>query len=209
VLTRHAGGETSRIDPIVAPRFVVFGVACSVWLAVIMTAPSPALHAAGLSWFVNWGVQIAVSVVSWMVPVSLPASYYRAGLRRRGLPLAPWFGLDRFGRVARWLHPLPFNRRFPGELEAAMAAAETTHAITFVVVTLLAVGLAERGSATLALLLVFWNMLFNLYPAALQRHNRGRLEHLRRSGPGQSSVRHDRRHTCVARTLRRDDASAT
>jgi hypothetical protein len=172
---------TRRIGPIVAPRFVSFGVVSAAWLATIVFRAWSPLRAAGLAWFATWGIQIAVSLVSWMHPLSLPSRYYRpasaAGRSRlsRLSQLSRLAGVKRFGRVARWIHPLHFDRGCPQALDARMAAAETTHVITLVAVGMLAVASLARGYPAMALFLAVWNVLFNLYPVVLQRHNRARL----------------------------------
>jgi hypothetical protein len=184
---------------------VSFGAACSGWLLLIVVGRgTPALHAAGLAWFLTWGTQIVVSATSWILPFSFPSLYYRSWPVPCARRLARWFGVVRFGRWARRINPLQFDRRSPRELESTMTAAETTHAMTLLIVTALAVGSLVRGSATLALFLGLWNVLFNLYPVALQRHNRARLRrvsrqraaHLEPISAGLSSG------TCLARARR-------
>jgi hypothetical protein len=58
----------------------------------------------------------------------------------------------------------------------AMLGAATTHFITFLIVTLLTIAVAAFDSIGSALFLALWNILFNAYPVALQRHNVARLD---------------------------------
>lgn len=156
-------------------RFVCFGVASSAWLATIAVAPSHALRAAGLAWFASWLVQMIVSATSWILP------FGRAAEIAPGLVRLP--GIRRYARVARWIHPLPFDRHAPRDLDAAMAAAEATHAVTFVVVIVLALAALAAGDGAMAVFLTLWNVVFNLYPVAVQRRNRDRLRRVaRRAG---------------------------
>jgi hypothetical protein len=174
---------SSRIGPIVAPRFVSFGLVSAAWLATIVFWARSPLRVAGMAWFATWGVQIAISVVSWKHPLSLPSRYYRPlslGSGSRFSRLSCLAGVKHFGRVARWIHPLHFDSGCPQALEARMAAAETTHVITLAVVGVLAVASLTRGCPAMALFLAVWNILFNLYPVALQRHNRARLWRVKR-----------------------------
>lgn len=166
----------------VASRYVTFGAACVLWLLMVVSTPSSAVHAAGLAWFTTWGVQMVVSATFWIRPLFLPSLYYRPWPLPNARRLARRLGVVRFGRWARWINPLPFDRRSPRELESTLTAAETTHAITLFTVSALAVAFLVRGSTVLALFLVLWNVLFNLYPVVLQRHNRARLRRLVKLG---------------------------
>jgi hypothetical protein len=175
---RRSGLRPPGDEPLVAPRFLCFGAACGVWLgAMAAWRDATVLQTAGHAWFATWGIQAAVVLTFWTRPFSLPIRYYQP------LVVGPaWLtripGVDRYARVARFFNPLPFDRRSPRTLEAALGAAETTHAITFTVVLALMVLATASGALMTAAFLGLWNVLFNLYPVALQRHNRARLQRL-------------------------------
>src|SRR5262249_54744707 len=122
-------------------------------------AGSRPLTAAGHAWFANWGIQSAVSIASWVWPWAP-----RMNLRRRCLGhsrhIARLLGVVSFGRVARRIHPLVFERRSLSSVRDAMLRAETTHSITFVIVTLLTIVIAVFDSIVSALFLALWNVLF-------------------------------------------------
>lgn len=134
------------------------------------------IWAAGVTWFMTWAVQILMVLVWWTVPFRLPAWYYelRPNVRTSRRTLR-WSGLRLYARVAHRINPLAFDRRNPGHASALMTAAETTHAVSFLIVMLVAMVALTTGSSLLAGFLVFWNGTFNLYPVILQRHNRARL----------------------------------
>jgi hypothetical protein len=162
-------------------RFVLFAVACAAWLGAMLIRPeSPLILAAGLAWFVNWSIQIAVTLIAWRSPFSLPARYYQsfadhssASSARPAPVRVP--GLRFYKRVAQWINPFCVDRASPHLLDAAIDAAETTHAVTFGIVGVLALLFAAAGAIGVAACLTLWNVLFNLYPIALQRHTRARL----------------------------------
>lgn len=56
-----------------------------------------------------------------------------------------------------------------------MRAAETTHAVTLMVLIVLTGVMFAAGATELSGFLLLWNGLFNLLPVLLQRHNRARL----------------------------------
>lgn len=163
----------------VAPRFLIFAAACLAWFAaMVMFTESRVLQAAGAAWFANWSVQIAVSATSWRRPFSLPERYYRPLFSYESPHLARLFGVRLGGRIANWINPFRFDRRSPRELEAIIGAAETTHVITLSVITVITLVLVAWAATGLALFLALWNVLFNLYPIAIQRHTRRRLQQL-------------------------------
>jgi hypothetical protein len=159
----------------IAPRFVLFGAACAVWLTAMTIWTNAALQAAGRAWFTLWGIQILVTLWSWVRPfpaaVRAPSTPDRLGLSH--LP-----GLDRFGQLAARIHPLQFRARTPLEAEACMANAEATHTVTLLVVTMYAGVVGTWRSVSLAIFLAVWNVVFNLYPIALQRRNRARVSRI-------------------------------
>lgn len=163
-------------------RFAGFGLLCAAWAAAMAFSGRPLVYAAGEAWFLNWSVQIGVTLLRWTYPFSLPARYYRPW-RRRGPGSAsglPFYGMSFFERVVKRINPLPFDRRSFATLDAAMRAAETTHAITFATGWLLAAALAAAGSVATASFLALWNVTFNAYAIALQRQNRARVQRLAR-----------------------------
>jgi hypothetical protein len=165
-----------RSGQAMALRYKTFGALSTAWLAVVVLCTDPSmLRDAGLGWFMNWGIQMLVSFAYWKRPVSFPPRYYRPWSAHAPLRLARLLGVEQFGRIARWINPLSFDKRSPRALHAATMAAETTHLITLVLVGALAASFLVRRSLRMALFLGVWNVLFNLYPVALQRHNRARL----------------------------------
>jgi hypothetical protein len=182
----------------IPPRFVLFGAACGAWFAVIVSGVAPtAVVDAGRAWFAVWAVQIAASLTAWTWPFSFPDRYYQPLRRTAGLlPPAPWLrwtgrgtrparkpiGLDLFRRAAHRIHRFSVDRRSRDALDAATRGAETTHTVSFVCVSAGAIALIGAGAGRLAAFMMAWNVLFNLYPALLQRDTRARL--LRRAAAG-------------------------
>jgi hypothetical protein len=166
----------------IAPRFLVFGVACATWLVVVVVwRESVLVRSAALAWFTLWGIQIAVVITFWLHPFSLPGRYYRPG----PVHPPPWVrrhtGLRLFNRLARRINRHAFDRRMPLGLDVALGNAETTHVITFAIVGVLALVLVIPHPA-IALFLTMWNVLFNVYPIALQRRNRWRVQRVAEHG---------------------------
>jgi hypothetical protein len=138
-------------------------------------AESAMLRAAGRAWFATWSVQIVVSLIWWTRPFSLPARYYEPFHAPFGRRLPHLANVDRFQRLAHAIHPFHVTRRSPGDLATVVSAAETTHIVTFGIVSVLSVALGARGATGTGVFLVVWNVLFNLYPVAVQRRIRARL----------------------------------
>lgn len=155
------------------PRYVIFAAVCGGWLvAMSVFAESLAVHAAARAWFTNWAFQIAVSITSWICPDVLRTP---TAIAKRGRPVARPPGVLVFGAVARRIHPYACGPRTLAGLRDAMMSAEATHLTTAVVVCVLSIVLGLAGSVEIALFLTLWNVLFNVYPIALQRHNLARL----------------------------------
>lgn len=160
-------------------RFFGFAGVCAVWAAALVVWPSlTAIQAAGHAWFICWSVQIVISVASWICPLVLPAPYYETIRVRSSGKITRVPGLALFGRIAGWVNPLSGGPRGFTRLDGAMIAAETTHAITFAVVSFVALVFVARGIYGLAAWLLAYNALFNLYAVLLQRRNRARLRRI-------------------------------
>jgi len=160
-------------------RVWLFITACAAWLGAMHARPDSTLAVAGGTWFANWIVQMAVAGLYRRRPFLLPEGYYTRDSWPLAL-LARLPGLDGFGRAAAVLHPFRYDRRRPQEADARMRGAETTHAITGGVMTAVAAALAAGAAPAAALTLCGWNVVFNVYPVALQRRNRERLSCLAR-----------------------------
>jgi hypothetical protein len=165
-----------------APRYVLFGVLCAAWLgSMVLFWQSVVVFSAGVAWFTTWGIQIVVAISFWVHLFQLPARrdcHDRPLIATIPSSVSRWLGLPLFGRIAGWINPFRYDRHAPHDFDTAMIAAETTHSITFTIVIVLAIVFALRGPVALALFLTLWNVLFNVYPIALQRHNRARLRQL-------------------------------
>ncbi len=163
-------------------RFALFAALCAGWMAAMTIGDHPLVHAAGVAWFVNWSVQITVTLVSWVHPFALPNRYYQPWGRAHGRPAPRLVGAWIFEAVVRRINPFPFafDRRSFATIEGVMRAAETTHALTFTIGIVLTAGFAATGSSLVALCLAFWNVIFNAYAIALQRRNRARIQRLAR-----------------------------
>jgi hypothetical protein len=158
-----------------APRFAIFGCASLTWLWAMSAMGNPTVHAAGVAWFVIWGIQTVVSAMSWFWQPT-PRLPCRLPLPQGRLAYLP--GIGWFGRAVGLLYPFRVERSRLADIAFSMQAAETTHTISLVIVSVLAVLLLARGSTTTAFLLLLENMLFNLYPIALQQQNLARVRHL-------------------------------
>lgn len=161
-------------------RFAIFGGLCVTWALAMSVSDHVLVQAAGTAWFANWTIQVTVTLVSWAQPFTLPNRYYQPWWQAEATGMPPLFGLWIFEEVVRRINPLPFRRHSFATLDEVMRAAETTHAITFVIGTVLAMGMAASGSILTASCLAFWNVIFNAYAIALQRRNRVRIGQLAR-----------------------------
>jgi len=65
----------------------------------------PLVLAAGRAWFMNWAVQIAVAVVSWNRPFSLPLRYYQPLRRRVPIWLSRLAVIRLFASIAHIINP--------------------------------------------------------------------------------------------------------
>jgi hypothetical protein len=159
-------------------------VVALVGLASLLGAAS-----AGFALGLLWLTMCWLTVVSWVVPLRLPAGYFelrgfehQGGLYRR-------FGVTVAKRLLRrgpmtLFNPglkLPATRDAAGlaRLDRSMRGVETNHLILFVIgLAVAGHGLARRwwGAAGWSLL---GNLVINGYPVLLQRYNRGRLAGLR------------------------------
>jgi hypothetical protein len=155
---------------------VWFAAICLAWLAAYARWPDvPAVGAPALAWFTTWGIQVAVVMTYWARPFALPDRYYGALVVRRARRRR-MIRLRRFGRVATRINPLTADIRRVSELRAAMRSAETTHAVSLVLVGGAMLAAIAEDADAFAMCLLLWNVLFNLYPVVLQRQNRARLE---------------------------------
>src|SRR5262245_20064022 len=157
----------------VPPRFVIFGLACVAWIVAMTVFESPALEAAGRAWFINWGIQIVVSIAFWIHPFAPLKPDRRFG--RWSARFARLCGVPCFGKIASRIHPLEFDLHSMAGLQAAMISAEATHRVTCVAVGVIAVAGVASDAIAMAAFLTLWNALFNVYPVVLQRHNLSRV----------------------------------
>jgi hypothetical protein len=190
------GGMRTRAGP--GPgRFVVFALVCLLWLSVLVFYPDATIAgAAGRAWFANWGMQSLVSLACRVHPFRFRILEDTANGHE---PLAQLPGLVWFGKLAHRLHPFIVQPKSLSALHDTMISAEATHLVTSVLVAILTAVSALRGELEVALFLGVWNLLFNLYPVALQRHNLNRLRGVRnrRDRRGQAAAV-DGGHECCS-----------
>jgi hypothetical protein len=153
---------------------------------------------------INWLVVCWVATGSLLLHFAFPASYYgarrfegtgqfyqRVGIRvckrllRRGLLriLSPKLRI-----------PNPVTVEALRNLENEMRKAETIHVLVFVRMWFVVGYAATKGWVDAAVWMLLFNMLFNVYPAMLQRYNRIKLQKLNvQTGVSGEVLRHNSR----------------
>ena len=138
--------------------------------------PAGAVLVYGLSMSLVW-------LTRHLVPVTLPAHYYRLRsvetesrlYRRLGVGAFRWLlfksGLEHLNFSARLSHGRTGLMKF----ERGIREAETDHAIACLVMIVVTLYTAMNGWWAFASWLVLANVVANVYPIMLQRFNRARL----------------------------------
>lgn len=133
----------------------------------------------------GYGISMTmVTIAGRIVPLSLPRWYMRLKPSGRGQPVYPRFGIDLFRKMLVTTGIDTCNRlvRFSGrpgalrDLARGMCKAETYHVVSFLVVLLATGYTIARGWYLVASWFALINVFANVYPIALQRHNRARVQ---------------------------------
>jgi len=163
-LTAVAAGLCRLMDLIYAWKAVDAGPAW--WFAVAVFTLS-----------MNCSVTASIWIADFFVRFSLPSSYFRIrGFERSGRVY------ERLGvRAARRVFRLSPAVRFSGQrqslnkLERDMRLAEKHHALSLIVIVIVAIYIQVTGRLGLTLGLLIFGVALQAYPVMLQRYNRGRL----------------------------------
>ena len=138
--------------------------------------PGGAVLIYGLSMTLVWLMRHAV-------PFAFPPRYYRlrsfendGGLYRRlGVVTFKWLLLQSRVELLNFSARLSHGRTGLNGLERGIREAETDHAIALLVMALITIYAAMKDWWALASWLLLANVVANVYPIMLQRHNRARL----------------------------------
>ena len=138
-----------------------------------------------LSAILAYGLSMTlVAIASRIVSLSLPHWYIGLRPSERSQPVYARFGIDLFRRMLATTGIDACNRlvRFSGrpgalrDLARGMRKAETRHAISFLVILFAIIYSIAKSWYLVAGWLALINVLANVYPIALQRHNRTRVQ---------------------------------
>lgn len=162
---------------VVSTAIVVIGFLDLVSDARWFRFPLSAILAYGLS-------MTMVAIASRILPLSLPHWYIGLRPSERSQHVYARFGIDLFRRmlVATGIDACNRLVRFSGrpgalpDLARGMRKAETRHVISFLVVLLAIVYTVARSWYLVTGWLALINVFANVYPIALQRHNRTRVQ---------------------------------
>ena len=138
--------------------------------------PGGAVLLYGLSMTLVW-------LMRHLVPFGLPPGYYRLRsferdgrlYRRLGVVTFKWLLFTSRIELLNVSARLSHGRSGLHGLERGIRQAETDHAITLLVMVLVTAYAAMNAWWTLASWLLLVNVVANVYPIMLQRHNRARL----------------------------------
>jgi hypothetical protein len=156
-------------------------------------SPGGAVLIYGLSMTLVW-------LARQLVPFAFPPGYYRPRPLEIDGHLFRRLGVVTFKRLLfkSRVELLNFSARlFHGRsgldgLERGIRQAETDHAIALLVMAVITIYAATKGWWALASWLLLANVVANVYPIMLQRHNRARLlpvlEKLRERNPGEDGA---------------------
>ncbi len=138
--------------------------------------PGGAVLIYGLSMTLVW-------LMRHVVPFAFPPRYYRLqpfeidGLlfRRLGVVTFKWLLFKSRVELLNFSARLSHGKTGLPGLERGIREAETDHAITLLVMVLITIHAAMNAWWALASWLLLANVVANVYPIMLQRHNRARL----------------------------------
>jgi len=163
-LTAMAAGLGRFVELVYGWRGVDFGPAW--WLAAAASAFAINCFVTGSIWFADFFVRF-----------SLPSSYFRIrGFERSGR-VYERLGIHAAQRLFRLSPAIRFSgrRKLLTKLERDMQLAETHHALSLVIIVIVAVYIQVAGRPSLTLGLLIFCVALQAYPVMLQRYNRGRL----------------------------------
>ncbi len=142
----------------------------------IFPYPGGAVLIYGLSMTLVW-------LMRHVVPFVLPPGYYRLRpfeidsrlYRRLGVVRFKWLLFKSRVELLNFSARLSHGRTGLHDLERGITEAETDHAIALLVMVLITIDAAVNAWWALASWLLLVNVVANVYPIMLQRHNRARL----------------------------------
>jgi hypothetical protein len=124
-----------------------------------------------------------VWLIRHAVPFAFSDRYYRLRpfeidgrlYRRLGVVTFKWLLFKSRVELLNFSAKLPRGRTGLQDLERGIREAETDHAIALLVMLVIAIQAASNGWWALLSWLLLTNVVANVYPIMLQRHNRARL----------------------------------
>ena len=128
-----------------------------------------------------------IFLVGYALPLHrlLPDSYYRSVGSKAFLAACSILKMELFRRMLRLTFWGPRNNRkhfFNGkksglaQFEMNTRISESSHVVAFAIITTVSFYLAAVANINLAIIAIVINVIFNLYPAMLQRYHRSRLQ---------------------------------
>jgi hypothetical protein len=170
----------------------VTGIAIAVIDACSRTALFPLFRYPGGAAVIYGLTMTLVRLMRHVVPFAFPPGYYRLRpfeidgrlYRRLGVVTFKWLLFKSRVELLNFSARLSHGRTGLHGLERGIGEAETDHAIALLVMVVLTIYAAMHAWWALVSWLLLANVVANLYPVMLQRHNRARLmpvlERLRR-----------------------------
>jgi len=128
-----------------------------------------------------------IFLIGYAVPLNkiLPNSYYTSVESQLFVSIYAIMKIELFRKIMRLTFWRPrhnkrhfFNGRKSGlnEFEKNTRISESGHTFAFVTIIAVSLFIGSAGNSYLAIIITFINIVFNLYPAMLQRYHRLRLQ---------------------------------
>ena len=161
----------------------VTGAAIAVVDACSRTAIFPIFHYPGGAALIYGLSMTLVWIMRHLVPFAFPPRYYRLRpfendgrlYRRLGVVTFKWLLFKSRVELLNFSARLSHGRTGLHRLECGIREAETDHAIALLVMVVITIHAAMNAWWALVNWLLLANVVANVYPIMLQRHNRARL----------------------------------
>jgi hypothetical protein len=142
-------------------------------------------HTFVFAWTLNFMLMMAVLSSTQTFPPRLTSTYYHAKSWEAEGKIYQWIGVDGFRKILVWIgweklnkasKPVKKNLDALKHLEHGTRQSEFGHLIIFAIVLAVACLVGVRYGFRQSLWLHGLNILLNIYPVAVQRYNRPRLQ---------------------------------
>lgn len=183
----------------------VFMIAIGISLAV---AYWQGPHSFVFAWTLNFMLMMAVLHFTQTFKPRLNAAYFRPQDWEAGGKIYKWIGVHGFRKLLVWVgweklnkasNPVKKSLEALKQLEHGTRQSEFGHLIIFFIVLPIALFVGAYYGFRQSLWLHLLNILLNLYPMAVQRYNRPRLQRairlIEKLQPEMNAINEDRRHT--------------